>query len=39
MSRGGLLLRCVRGGEELDYVGIADVPRRGARPARLEPLR
>jgi hypothetical protein len=39
MSRGGLLLRCVRAGVELDYVGIADVPRRGARPGRLEPLR
>jgi hypothetical protein len=39
MSRGGLLLRCVRAREELEYVGIADAPRRGARPARLEPLR
>ena len=39
MSRGGLLLRCVREGCELEYVGLADVPRRGPRPARLEPLR
>lgn len=38
MSRGGLLLRCVRQSEELEYVPVASVPRHGARPPRLEPL-
>ena len=36
MSRGGLLLRCVRDGRELDYVAVAGAERRGSRPARLE---
>ena len=39
MSRGGLLLRCVREGRQLDYVPVAGASRRGRRPARLEPLR
>jgi len=39
MSRGGLLLRAVRTGVELDYVAVAGAARRGTRPARLEPLR
>jgi hypothetical protein len=37
MSRGGLLLRCVDAGTELEYVRIDGTPRRGARPPRLEP--
>jgi hypothetical protein len=37
MSRGGLLLRCVDAGTELDYVPLAGTPRRGSRPPRLEP--
>ena len=39
MSRGGLMLRCVTAGLELDYVPIAGAVRHGARPPRLEPLR
>lgn len=39
MSRGGLMLRCVTGGTELEYISIAGAVRRGARPPRLEPLR
>jgi hypothetical protein len=39
MSRGGLLLRCVARGEELEYVPIAGAVRRGPRPPRLEPIR
>lgn len=39
MSRGGLMLRCVRDGEELEYISIAGAVRRGARPPKLEPLR
>jgi hypothetical protein len=39
MSRGGLLLRCVESGVELDYIAVAGAVRRGRRPARLEPLR
>ncbi|MGH7476643.1 MAG: hypothetical protein ACRELD_10165 [Longimicrobiales bacterium] len=39
MSRGGLLLRCVREGRELDYIGVDGAVRRGRRPPRLEPLR
>ncbi|HZJ72228.1 MAG TPA: hypothetical protein VFF36_14950, partial [Planctomycetota bacterium] len=37
MSRGGLLLRSVRSGVELDYVAVTGAARRGARPARLGP--
>jgi hypothetical protein len=36
MSRGGLLLRCVRTGRELRYVPVAGAARHGPRPARLE---
>ena len=39
MSRGGLMLRCVQEGRELDYVPVAGAIRRGARPARLVPIR
>jgi len=39
MSRGGLLLRSVRDGRELDYLPLAGAVRRGSRPARLERLR
>jgi hypothetical protein len=39
MSRGGLLLRCVRAGRELDYVPVAGAVRHGARPPRLERIR
>jgi len=38
MSRGGLMLRCVAAGLELDYVPVEGAPRHGARPPRLEPL-
>jgi hypothetical protein len=39
MSRGGLLLRCVRQGEELQYVTVAGAVRPGPRPPRLTPVR
>jgi hypothetical protein len=39
MSRGGLLLRCVREGTELHYVPVAGAIRRGPRPPRLTPVR
>jgi hypothetical protein len=39
MSRGGLMLRCVTAGLELDYVPLAGAVRHGQRPPRLEPLR
>jgi hypothetical protein len=39
MSRGGLLLRCVRDAHELRYVPVAGAIRRGKRPPKLEPLR
>ena len=38
MSRGGLLLRKAREGEELPYVAIAGAARHGARPPKLPPL-
>ena len=37
MSRGGLLLRCVSEGRELDYIAVAGAARRGPRPPRLGP--
>ena len=37
MSRGGLMLRCVESGSELDYVPIAGAVRQGKRPPRLAP--
>ena len=39
MSRGGLLLRCVADGRELDYVPVAGAVRHGPRPPRLKPQR
>ena len=39
MSRGGLMLRCVDAGLELDYAPLEGASRRGHRPPRLEPLR
>jgi hypothetical protein len=35
MSRGGLLLRCVRAGQELTYVPMGNVTRHGPRPPKL----
>ena len=37
MSRGGLLLRCVHAGVELDYVPVQGAVRHGQRPPRLDP--
>jgi hypothetical protein len=39
MSRGGLLLRCVAAGTELEYVPVAGAVRHGARPPKLNPIR
>jgi len=39
MSRGGLLLRQARAGEELEYVPIAGAVLHGERPPKLPPLR
>jgi hypothetical protein len=39
MSRGGLLLRAVRAGVELDYVPVAGAVRHGPRPPRLARVR
>jgi hypothetical protein len=39
MSRGGLLLRCVRSGEELRYGPVAGAVRHGPRPPRLAPIK
>lgn len=39
MSRGGLMLRSVTAGVELEYASIAGAVRRGPRPPRLEPRR
>ena len=39
MSRGGLLLRAVDAGRELDYGPVAGAVRHGTRPPRLEPRR
>lgn len=39
MSRGGLLLRCVADGRELDYVPLVGARRHGPRPAKLPPRR
>jgi len=39
MSRGGLMLRCVESGLELDYIPVAGAIRHGPRPAKLAPLR
>src|SRR3954469_24619536 len=39
MSRGGLLLRCVRSGEELPYAPVAGAIRHGPRVPRLPRIR
>lgn len=39
MSRGGLLLRQVRAGRELDYTPVVSAIRHGKRPPKLTPLR
>jgi hypothetical protein len=39
MSRGGLLLRCVRDDQELDYAPVVGAVRHGPRPPRLAPVR
>jgi hypothetical protein len=39
MSRGGLLLRCVRAREELTYVPVQGAVRHGPRPPRLAPIK
>lgn len=39
MSRGGLLLRSVRAGQELTYVPVAGAVRHGPRPPKLEPVK
>ena len=39
MSRGGLLLRCVRSGQELTYVPVRGAVRHGPRPPKLPPIR
>lgn len=38
MSRGGLLLRCVRAGEELTYAPVEGAVRHGVRPPKLPPV-
>lgn len=38
MSRGGLMLRCARSGEELSYVPVATAMRHGPRPPKLPKL-
>jgi len=38
MSRGGLLLRQVREGRELEYIPVAGAVRHGSRPPKLAPL-
>jgi hypothetical protein len=38
MSRGGLMLRSVAGGEELAYIPVRGAVRRGKRPPRLAPI-
>lgn len=37
VSRGGLMLRVVEAGEELEYVPALDTERRGPRPPSLNP--
>ena len=36
MSRGGLMLRCVRSGSELEYVPVLGAKLRGKRPPKLK---
>jgi hypothetical protein len=39
MSRGGLMLRCVRAGTELEYARARDAVRHGPRPPKLPRVR
>jgi hypothetical protein len=39
MSRGGLLLRAARSGEELTYVAVQGAVRHGPRPPKLTPIK
>ena len=39
MSRGGVLLRAARVGEELEYIPVAGAQLRGTRPPKLPPVR
>ena len=39
MSRGGLMLRSVQEGRELEYIPVVGATRRGSRPPRLLPIR
>ena len=42
MSRGGLMLRCVKSGQQLTYITVATAVRHGARPPSFrhaDPLR
>ncbi len=39
MSRGGLMLRCVLSGVELEYVPVAGALRHGGRPPKLAPIK
>jgi hypothetical protein len=39
MSRGGLMLRCARSGQELEYAPVLGAVRHGPRPPKLSPLR
>jgi hypothetical protein len=39
MSRGGLMLRCVDAGRELDYIPVTGAVRHGPRSPKLEPRR
>jgi hypothetical protein len=39
MSRGGVMLRAARDGQELTYMRAAGAIRHGARPPKLEPVR
>ena len=36
MSRGGLMLRCVEEGRELEYAAVLGAVRKGQRPPKLE---
>jgi hypothetical protein len=38
MSRGGLMLRCVQSGEQLQYVPVLNAVRNGRKPPKLERL-
>jgi hypothetical protein len=39
MSRGGLMLRCVREGVQLNYVSLQTGQRHGSKPPKLPPIR